>query len=81
MPDGNGLYVVVQPSGRKSFAVRFRIDGRPRKLTLEKGLTLAEARAAAAKALVEVEKKNDPTVVKRKAMDAQRAAAANTFRM
>src|SRR5262249_43662523 len=41
VPDGNGLYVVVQPSGRKSFAVRFRIDGRPRKLTLEKGLTLA----------------------------------------
>ena len=80
VPDGNGLYVVVQPSGRKSFAVRFRIDGRPRKLTLEKGLTLAEARAAAAKALVEVEKKNDPTVVKRKAMDAQRAAAANTFK-
>ena len=80
VPDGNGLYVVVQPSGRKSFAVRFRIDGRPRKLTLEKGLTLAEARAAAAKALVEVEKKNDPTVVKRKAKDAHRAAAANTFK-
>jgi integrase len=78
--DGNGLYVVVQPSGRKSFAVRFRVDGKPRKLTLDKGLTLAEARAAAAKALVEVEKKNDPTIVKRKAKDAQRAAAANTFR-
>jgi integrase len=80
VPDGNGLYVVVQPSGRKSFAVRFRIGGRPRKLTLEKGLTLAEARAAAAKALVEVEKNNDPTVVKRKTKDAQRAAAANTFK-
>ena len=80
VPDGNGLYVVVQPSGRKSFVVRFRIDGRPRKLTLERGLTLAEARAAGAKALVEVEKKNDPTVVKRKAKDAQRAAAANTFK-
>jgi integrase len=80
VPDGNGLYIVVQASGRKSFAVRFRIDGKPRKLTLEKGLTLAEARAAAAKALVEVEKKNDPTIVKRKAKDAQRAASANTFK-
>jgi integrase len=80
VPDGNGLYVVVQPSGRKSFAVRFRVDGKPRKLTLDKGLTLAEARAAAAKALVEVEKKNDPTIVKRKAKAAQRAASANTFK-
>jgi integrase len=80
VPDGNGLYIVVQPSGRKSFVVRFRIEGRPRKLTLEKGLTLAEARAAAAKALVEVEKKNDPTAIKRKAKNAQRAAAANTFK-
>src|SRR5262249_61190311 len=74
VPDGKGLYVVVQPSGRKSFAVRFRIEGRPRKLTLERGLTLAEARAAAAKALVEVEKKSDPAALKRKAKDAQRAA-------
>jgi integrase len=80
VPDGNGLYVVVQPTGRKSFAVRFRFNGRPRKLTLDRGLTLAEARAAAAKAMVEVEKKNDPTVVKRKAKDKQRAAAENTFK-
>ena len=78
--DANGLYIVVQPSGRKSFAVRFRIDGKPRKLTLDKGLTLAEARAAAAKALVEVEKKIDPTAAKRKAKDAHRTATANTFK-
>ena len=29
-----GLYLVVQPSGVKSFAVRYRIRGRPQKLTL-----------------------------------------------
>jgi integrase len=80
VPDGNGLYVVVQPTGRKTFAVRFRINGRPRKLTLDRGLTLAEARAAAAKAMVEVEKKHDPTVDKRNAKDKQRAAAENNFR-
>lgn len=80
VPDGNGLYVVVQPTGRKTFAVRFQINGRPRKLTLDRGLTLAEARAAAAKAMVEVEKKHDPTVDKRNAKDKQRAAAGNTFR-
>src|SRR5262249_34749072 len=80
VPDGNGLYVVVQPTGRKTFAVRFRINGRPRKLTLDRGLTLAEARVAAAKAMVEVERKHDPTVDKRKAKAKQRAAAENTFR-
>ncbi len=79
--DGNGLYVVVQPTGKKSWAVRFRILGKPRKLTLDRGLSLAEARAAAAKAMVEVEKQNDPTTAKRKKKEAQRVAAANTFRL
>jgi hypothetical protein len=36
IPDGLlvGLYLVVQPSGAKSFAVRYRHAGQPRKLTL-----------------------------------------------
>jgi Arm DNA-binding domain len=36
IPDGLlvGLYLVVQPSGAKSFAVRYRYAGQPRKLTL-----------------------------------------------
>ena len=29
-----GLYCIVQPTGAKVFAVRYRFDGRPRKLTL-----------------------------------------------
>jgi integrase len=80
--DGTGLYVVVQPSGKKSYAVRFRVGGKPRKLTLgrTRGLTLARAREAAAKALVAVENGTDPTIAKRKAKEAQRVAAANTFR-
>ena len=32
--DGNGLYLVIQPSGAKSWAYRYRIDGKSRKLTL-----------------------------------------------
>jgi len=81
MPDGgSGLYVVVQPSGRKSYAVRFRVNGKPRKLTLAKGLTLAEARAEAAAAIVKVHRGADPTVSKRKASEAQQAAAADTLR-
>jgi hypothetical protein len=33
-PGARGLYVVVQPSGVKSFAVRYRLNSKPQKLTL-----------------------------------------------
>ena len=79
-PDGKGLFVVVQPTGKKSYAVRFRVHGKPKKLTLPKGLSLAEARAEAAAAILKVYRGGDPTVTKRKAKEAQQAAAANTFK-
>jgi Arm DNA-binding domain len=65
IPDGKGLYLVVQPSGRTSYAVRFRVNGKARKLTLPKGLTLKAARAEAAAALLKVEQGHDPSVKKR----------------
>tara|TARA_R110002051_G_scaffold189149_3_gene258518 strand:- start:2322 stop:2501 length:180 start_codon:yes stop_codon:yes gene_type:complete len=36
IPDGllTGPYFIIQPSGRKSWAVRYRAHGRPRKFTL-----------------------------------------------
>src|SRR5947209_2429836 len=36
IPDGlvTGLYLVVQPSGAKSWALRYRTAGKPRKLVL-----------------------------------------------
>ena len=69
VPDAGarGLYVVVQPSGRKSFCVRYRHGGRPRKLTLDPGLTLARARAAAAAAWVDIERGIDPSEVRQTA--------------
>jgi integrase len=79
VPDGNGLYIVIQPSGKKSFAVRFRVDGVPKKLTLRRGLTLAEARVEAAAARLKAERKEDPTAEKKKAKHAAQEAAANTF--
>lgn len=83
IPDdgARGLYVIVQPSGRKSFAVRYRFAGQPKKLTLPAGLTLAAARAAAAAALHEVDKGNDPGAAKRAARKEREAAAADTFRV
>ena len=65
IPDGTvrGLYLVVQPSGAKSWAVRYRHEGKPTKLTLGPypRLGLAEARAAARETLGIVSEGNDPT--------------------
>jgi integrase len=79
IPDGNGLYIVVHPSGTKSYAVRYRYGGKPRKLTL-KGITLKAARKEAADALYEVEKGRDPSAAKRQKKEAQQLAAENTFK-
>jgi hypothetical protein len=40
-PGARGLYVVIQPSGVRSFAVRYCYAGKSRKLTLQAGITLA----------------------------------------
>jgi integrase len=78
-PAGHGLYVVVQPSGRKSYALRYRFAGKTRKLTLPGGLTLAAARKAVADALYEVEQGRDPATARRQQRQAQKLAAADTF--
>jgi integrase len=70
-PDGGGLYLVVQPGGTKSFALRYRCDGRQRNLRLgdaalseaeveDGGLTLAAARVRAAEARLQLERGIDP---------------------
>ena len=78
LPDGEvgGLYLVLQPSGAKSFALRYRHASRPRKLTLGPfDLGLGKARELAREALVELARGNDPGVAKQKRKAAQKAAA------
>src|SRR5215218_2734745 len=64
IPDGllRGLYLVIQPSGAKSWAVRYRHQGRPRKHTLgpHPALDLAAARELGSKALRAVAEGKDP---------------------
>ena len=57
-----GLYLLVQPSGKKSWATRFRIGGRLLKHTLGSwpDIGLTEARTAARKSLDEVARGRDP---------------------
>jgi Arm DNA-binding domain len=57
IPDAGarGLYLVVQPSGRKSFACRYRFGGKAYKLTLgDASIGVATARKLTAAALAEV---------------------------
>ncbi|MCZ7488554.1 integrase arm-type DNA-binding domain-containing protein [Rhizobium rhizogenes] len=68
IPDGalQGLYLIVQPSGVKSWAVRYRHATKPRKMTLGgyPALTLADARKEAQKALRMVSEGRDPATEK-----------------
>jgi integrase len=79
LPDGvvPGLYLVVQPSGTKSWALRYRLGGRSIKLTIGSAgvLELAAARAAARAALTTIAAGSDPALVKRRA----RAQVPETF--
>lgn len=70
------LRLVVQPSGAKSWAVRYRVADRPKKLTLGgyPGLTLAAAREAARKALRDLAVGEDPGAAKLAAREAEREA-------
>jgi integrase len=71
VPDGGmtGLYLVVQPTGGKGWAFRYRFSGKPSKLTLGRwpDVGLAEARRAAAEALEKIEAGTDPAEEKRAA--------------
>jgi integrase len=75
IPDGlmRGLYLIVQPSGVRSWAVRYRHNGRPRKHTLGAypALDPATARDAAAKALRANAEGRDPGQEKQQARSEQ----------
>ena len=77
-PGCAGLYLVLQPSGARSWAVRYRHEGRPHKLTLAGGLTLAAARKCASDALLDLEKGVDPSKAKKETRAKVKAAKADT---
>jgi integrase len=69
IPDAGkpGLYLVVQPSGHKGWAVRYRrrSDGKTRKLALDGFVSLATAHKLAQEALDKVAEGQDPAAEKR----------------
>ncbi|MGO4909519.1 tyrosine-type recombinase/integrase [Pseudorhodobacter sp. W20_MBD10_FR17] len=62
-----GLYIVIQPSGSKSWALRYRVANKPAKLTLGRwpSMGLGDARAAAGVVLESIDRGNDPAAMKR----------------
>jgi integrase len=79
--DGNGLYLIIQPSGAKSWAYRYRVAGKSRKMTLGTllvgkaqedadgdlpALSVSEARQRASAAAVRVQRGGDPVFEKRR---------------
>ena len=75
-----GLYLIVQPSNAKSWAVRYRHEGRTRKHTLGPfpQIDLAAAREAGRKALIEADAGRDPAI-ERPAVAVTLRAAINQF--
>lgn len=73
-----GLYLIVQPSGSKSWAVRYRHHGKTRKLTLGKFpvIGLADARASARKEMATLEHGRDPARAKQEARIAETVGEA-----
>ena len=84
VPDGGvqGLYLVIQPSGAKSWAVRYRHEGRPRKMTLGgfPAVGLASARRKAESALEAVALGEDPAAAAMAEKAAKKAEEANPDR-
>jgi integrase len=68
LPDGAlpGFYLVVQPSGAKSWAVRYRVDGKPKKFTLGPypRLSLGDAREQGRTALRLASEGRDPAALR-----------------
>ncbi|MBF9029761.1 integrase arm-type DNA-binding domain-containing protein [Rhodobacterales bacterium HKCCE3408] len=78
-PALSGLYLIIQPSGAKSWALRYRWRGKPKKLTLGRWpvMGVAEARKAATEALGTLTEGTDPGAVKKAAELADRDNVAS----
>jgi integrase len=85
VPDGKiaGLYLVVQPSGAKSWALRYRVAGAPKKFTIGPypQISLGEARRRAQEAIGEIAGGKNPAADKRAVREAQKAASSTADRI
>ncbi len=81
LADGKGLYLLVTSSGSKLWRLKYRVDGKEKKLALGAypEISLKDARAARDAARKVAQSGSDPAVAKREGRIAKRIASANTF--
>jgi len=81
LADEKGLYLLVTATGSKLWRLKYRIDGKEKKLSLGSypEVGLKEARAKRDEARKTAQTGSDPAVAKREARIAKRVACANTF--
>lgn len=81
LSDSAGLYLLVTPSGGRLWRLKYRMDGRERKLALGRypEVSLGEARKARDAAREAARAGNDPCAAKRRQRIAAKIAAGTTF--
>ena len=81
LADEKGLYLLVTATGSKLWRLKYRIDGKEKKLALGAypATGLKEARAKRDDARKAAQAGRDPSLAKREARIAKRIATANTF--
>ena len=81
LADGAGLYLLVTPSGGRLWRLKYRMDGRERKLALGKypEVSLGAARKARDAAREAAKAGTDPSLAKRRQQIAAKLAAGTTF--
>lgn len=81
MGDAMGLFLLVEPSGGKLWRVKYRVDGREKKLAIGRypEISLAEARRRRDEAREQLAAGTDPSREKQQEKYRAKVAAANTF--
>lgn len=81
MGDAMGLFLLVEPSGGKLWRVKYRVDGREKKLAIGRypEISLAEARKRRDEAREQLAAGTDPSREKQQEKYRAKVAAANTF--
>jgi len=79
--DFDGLYVTVTPTGSKLWHMKYRIDGREKRLSfgIYPNVTLAQARGFRDDARALLANGDDPGVIKKALKQTRRAATGHTF--
>ncbi|MBI1402291.1 MAG: DUF4102 domain-containing protein [Porphyrobacter sp.] len=81
-PDGLGMYLEVRPNGSKLWFLKYRIDGREKRLGLGSypDVSLADARTARDEARAEIKAGRDPLHDRKMAKIERRVGAGHTFK-